>query len=236
MIAPVTTTSSLRRDRSAGVVAGVCAGIAKHTGIDISFVRIVFFALTFAGGIGLLAYVLLWAFVPEEGQPGRSLAIPQLGGRGGIEVGLGGGVLLLSLLLTLRALGVWWADALTWPAVLIAAGGALLWHEAGLQPSADDETVTGEEPAVGASRRGLGAALVVAAGLVFLGATGALSAARDVLLSVLVVAVVIGVIFGPWIVRLARSPTSGRSGSALRSAPRSRLTSMTPSFRRSPSC
>src|SRR4051794_9445844 len=164
MIAPVTTTSSLRRDRSAGVVAGVCAGIAKQTGIDISFVRIVFFALTFAGGIGLLAYVLLWAFVPEEGQPGRSLAIPQLGGRGGIEVGLGVGLLLLSLLLTLRALGVWWSDALTWPAVLIAAGGALLWHEAGLQPSADDETVVGEEPAIAASRKGLGAALVVAAG------------------------------------------------------------------------
>jgi signal transduction histidine kinase len=47
--------------------------------------------------------------------------------------------------------------------------------------------------------------------VVFLGATGALSAARNVLLSVLVVAVVLGVIFGPWIVRLARSLAEERA-------------------------
>src|SRR5204863_8063168 len=104
-----------------------------------------------------------------------------------------------------------WRDGLRWRVVRSAAGGALLWHEGGLPPAADDETVAGEEPAVAAWRRGLGAALVVAAGLVFLGATGALSAARDVLLSVLVVAVVIGVIFGPWIVRLARSLADERA-------------------------
>src|SRR5436190_2992950 len=183
MIGPVTTTTSLRRDRSAGVVAGVCAGIAKQTGIDISFVRIVFFALTFAGGIGLLAYVLLWAFVPEEGQPGRSLATPQLGGRGGIEVGLGVGLLLLSLLLTLRALGVWVADAVVWPVVLIAAGGALLWHQAGMRPDDDGSAAAEEEPAVVASRTGIGAVLVVAAGIAFLNAVGALSTARNMLLS-----------------------------------------------------
>jgi signal transduction histidine kinase len=57
----------------------------------------------------------------------------------------------------------------------------------------------------------LGVALVVAAGIAFLGATGSLSAARNVLLSVFVVAVVLGVIFGPWIVRLARSLTEERA-------------------------
>jgi DNA-binding NarL/FixJ family response regulator len=61
------------------------------------------------------------------------------------------------------------------------------------------------------SRSGLGIALVVAAGLVFLQATGALSAARDVVLAVLVVAVALGVIFAPLVVRLARSLTAERS-------------------------
>ena len=54
-------------------------------------------------------------------------------------------------------------------------------------------------------------ALVITAGLVFLQATGALTAARDVLLAVIVVVVVLGVIFAPWIVRLVRSLTAERA-------------------------
>ena len=61
------------------------------------------------------------------------------------------------------------------------------------------------------SRTGLGIALVIAAGLAFLQATGALSAARDVLLAAFVVAVVLGVIFAPWIVRLVRSLSAERA-------------------------
>src|SRR5204863_6873289 len=56
-----------------------------------------------------------------------------------------------------------------------------------------------------------GVALVVAAGIAFLAATGALSAARDVVLSVLVVAAVLAIIFAPWVVRLARSLTVERA-------------------------
>ena len=61
------------------------------------------------------------------------------------------------------------------------------------------------------SRTGVGVALVIAAGLAFLQATGALSAARDVLLAVFAVVVVLGVIFAPWIVRLVRSLASERA-------------------------
>jgi signal transduction histidine kinase len=138
--------------------------------------------------------------------------VPRLSGRGGIEVAVGAGLLLLSLLLALRALGVWWSDVLTWPVVLVAGGAALLWHETGGRTQAEDESdEPQEEPAVTASRTGLGVALVVAAGIAFLGATGALSAARDVLLAVLVVGVVLSVIFGPWIVRMGRSLAAERA-------------------------
>jgi signal transduction histidine kinase len=208
---------SLRRDRSNGVVAGVCAGIAKQAGVDVVLVRIVFVALAFAGGLGIVLYLLLWAFVPVEGAAGRSIALPRIHGRGAIEVGVGAGLLLLSVLLTLRGLGVWVADAIVWPGVLIAAGGALLWHQAGstaapAADAADEESAPDdEEPVVVASRTGIGVALVIAAGVAFLSAAGALSAARSVPLSVFVVAVVLGVIFGPWIVRLARSLTEERA-------------------------
>ena len=58
---------------------------------------------------------------------------------------------------------------------------------------------------------GVGVALVIAAGFVFLQATGALGAARDVLLALIAAVVVLGVIFAPWIVRLVRSLTRERS-------------------------
>jgi signal transduction histidine kinase len=61
------------------------------------------------------------------------------------------------------------------------------------------------------SRVGLGIALVIAAGFAFLQATGALSAARDVLLAVIAAVVVLGVIFAPWIVRLVRSLAAERA-------------------------
>jgi signal transduction histidine kinase len=54
-------------------------------------------------------------------------------------------------------------------------------------------------------------ALVIAAGFAFLQATGSLSAARDVLLATIAVAVVVGVIFAPWVVRLVRSLTAERA-------------------------
>ena len=47
------------------------------------------------------------------------------------------------------------------------------------------------------SRTSVGVALVIAAGLAFLQATGALSTARDVVLAVLVAVVALGVIFAP---------------------------------------
>ncbi|HEV2815326.1 MAG TPA: ATP-binding protein, partial [Solirubrobacteraceae bacterium] len=54
------------------------------------------------------------------------------------------------------------------------------------------------------SRTGVGIALVLAAAFVFLQVTGALGAARDAALGAIVVAVVLGVIFGPFLFRLAR--------------------------------
>ena len=61
------------------------------------------------------------------------------------------------------------------------------------------------------SRTSLGVALVIAAGLAFLQATGALSTARDVVLAVLVAVVVLGVIFAPFFLRLVRSLTAERA-------------------------
>ncbi len=62
-----------------------------------------------------------------------------------------------------------------------------------------------------AGRTGLGAALVVAGGLAFLWLNGALVAARDVLLAVVVVLVALTVILAPWWLRLVRGYTAERT-------------------------
>jgi signal transduction histidine kinase len=211
----------MRRDRSGGWIGGVCAGIARRYGIDPALVRLAFVVATAAGGFGIALYALGWLVIPAgEARPRRRLAT----GRGAIEVAFGTVLLLISALLALRELGVWFSDAIVWPLVLIAGGGVLIWRGSATAapPPAEAPTaplVRGKpgrrtemaRAAAAISRTGLGIALVIAAGFAFLQSTGALSAARDVILAVVAVVVVLGAIFAPWIVRLVRSLTEERA-------------------------
>ncbi len=53
------------------MIAGVCGGLAEYFGIDPTLVRIAAVVLALANGVGLLAYLVLWIVVPEEG--GRAM-------------------------------------------------------------------------------------------------------------------------------------------------------------------
>lgn len=55
----------LRRSRDDRIVAGVAAGLAEHFGIDTALVRIAFVVTTIWGGLGALAYFVLWLVLPE---------------------------------------------------------------------------------------------------------------------------------------------------------------------------
>jgi signal transduction histidine kinase len=207
---------TIRRDPERRLIAGVCAGLARYFGIDPLWPRIAFVVASAAGGFGLVVYMLAWAFMP--GESGVAPLRSRRGGRrASIEVGAGAGLLLLALLLAVRATGLWFSDAIVWPLVLVGAGAALLWRQSLTEapeppplPTADRGLRTARESAR-FSRTGLGIALVIAAGVVFLQATGSLSAARDVVLAVLVVAVGLSVIFAPLIARLIRSLSTERA-------------------------
>jgi signal transduction histidine kinase len=214
----------LRRDPTRRWLGGVCSGIAMRLGVDPALVRLAFVVATAAGGIGIALYALSWLVIPAGAGGGRR-RLPT--GRGAVEVALGTGLLLLSALLTFRALGIWFSDAIVWPLVLIASGGALIWRGSGtpaasspaaaaptaalLKPETEGRRLESGRTVAAISRTGIGIALVIAAGFAFLQASGALTAARDVLLAVVAVVVVLGVIFAPWIVRLVRSLTEERS-------------------------
>jgi phage shock protein PspC (stress-responsive transcriptional regulator) len=60
--------SQLRRSVADRKVAGVAGGLGRHLNIDPTILRVAFVVLAFFGGAGLLLYVALWLFVPEDGR------------------------------------------------------------------------------------------------------------------------------------------------------------------------
>jgi signal transduction histidine kinase len=100
-------------DRNADdrVIAGVCAGIARALGVDVTLVRLVFAVLALAAGAGILLYLALWAFSSAK-QPWWAWAL----------LFVAGCVLLQSIGVSTRAVaGI----------ALVAAGLLVTWRHGG---------------------------------------------------------------------------------------------------------
>ncbi len=63
-----TAVQRLRRSTEDRWLGGICGGIARLTGIESWVWRLAFTLLFLFWGAGLLIYVLLWIFVPEDGR------------------------------------------------------------------------------------------------------------------------------------------------------------------------
>ncbi|MGA4508994.1 PspC domain-containing protein [Propionibacteriaceae bacterium G1746] len=56
------------RRSSDKMIAGVCAAIARETGVDVGIIRIITaVAAVFTSGLVLVAYLIAWAVLPAEG-------------------------------------------------------------------------------------------------------------------------------------------------------------------------
>jgi phage shock protein PspC (stress-responsive transcriptional regulator) len=225
----------LRRDLDRKVVAGVCAGVARTLDVDPLILRVAVAVATVASGIGIPLYIGAWVLMPPD-SGGPPLAARLRAHPGSWQVAAGVGCLTLGALLTARELGIWWSDGIIWPFALAAAGGALVWRHVTSRPAAaglePEEHTPRErpvaEPAVaeagaaaepeerrrrlaGIYQGGFGVALVVGAALLFLQFNGALSGARDLVLSFVVVAVGLALILAPFWLRLARGLATERA-------------------------
>lgn len=60
----VTPRKRLYRNTDERIIAGVASGVAAYFGIDPLIIRLLFIALLFANGLGLLIYIVLWIAVP----------------------------------------------------------------------------------------------------------------------------------------------------------------------------
>jgi len=75
----LTAINALRRSQNDRWLGGVCAGIAKVTGVAAWLWRLSFALLVLCGGTGVLIYALMWIFVPVEtprSEPPTQLSAP----------------------------------------------------------------------------------------------------------------------------------------------------------------
>ncbi|MBN1197829.1 MAG: PspC domain-containing protein [Bacteroidales bacterium] len=56
----------LYRSQKDKVIGGVCGGLGNYLNIDPVLIRVAWAVLFFAGGMGLLAYILAWIIIPER--------------------------------------------------------------------------------------------------------------------------------------------------------------------------
>jgi phage shock protein PspC (stress-responsive transcriptional regulator) len=113
----------LTRSSTDKLVGGVAGGLGRYFGVDPILFRIAFVVLTFAGGVGALAYIGLLAFVPAD--DGSS----PFGKRR--ETNIVGAVLLGLLVVLLLGPGAFAFAPVLLVAAFLVLVGFMLWRAAG---------------------------------------------------------------------------------------------------------
>jgi phage shock protein PspC (stress-responsive transcriptional regulator) len=68
----------LYRSKTQRMLGGVCGGIGEHIDVDPTVIRLVWAVLTLLSvGIGIIAYIIAWIIVPEEGTVDDVTIIPK---------------------------------------------------------------------------------------------------------------------------------------------------------------
>jgi phage shock protein C len=126
------------------MIAGVCGGLARQLSIDSTWVRLIFVLLAFAGGSGLLIYIVLAIIMPSDagatvegtgpvGAYAPPLSPEEEEQRRRRQVEIVGLVLVVIGIIFLASnfgLFSWWRWSVLWPLVLILGGVFLIVRRA----------------------------------------------------------------------------------------------------------
>ncbi|MEO9140497.1 MAG: PspC domain-containing protein [Jatrophihabitans sp.] len=134
---PTAPPRVLRRSRNGRVGAGVAGGLGSYFGVDPVLFRVLFATSAFFGGAGILAYLLAWAAIPEEGTEHAPIDGWVTGLRRR-RVPLWVAIVIGSIVLWAAAFS-WWLPGPFFPAVaiavlLIAVYGRRQWQAEGTAP------------------------------------------------------------------------------------------------------
>jgi phage shock protein PspC (stress-responsive transcriptional regulator) len=108
------------------MLTGVAGGLGERLAVDPALVRAAFVVLATAGGVGVVAYLVLYALAADPPPPGSG-AGRQTGREPTATSAAALGLVVLGSLLLLRDLGLWFGNALVWPVALAAFGSAVVW-------------------------------------------------------------------------------------------------------------
>jgi signal transduction histidine kinase len=204
-------TPALRRYPDRGLLGGVGAGVAEHLGVKVLVVRLVMAMLLVAGGIGVAIYALAWALIPvapESQGAGRP--------RGAWREALLIVFVVAGALFGLRRAGLLLGDSFMLPLVLATCGLALVWRPTvtftGQRASGISPRMLLRRPGqVDRPRLVIGVLLVAFAAAALLHSLGVLGNLGKALGAVAIVGTMLGLLAGPWVVRLGRSLASERA-------------------------
>ncbi len=185
------------------VVAGVAGGVADRLGVQAGYVRAAFAAATFLWGLGIVVYVALWmaTFERVEDRPLRLVSTRQQAGLGLVFIGS---------LLAFRFFGWWPGDLVMVIVTALAFGMAVLSDFDWLARILDPEAVRPSK------QRVVVGTLLLLVGLgVLAGAASRLSGPGwapwgSVATAVVLTLIGVFMVFGPWLVGMARALTTER--------------------------
>ena len=195
-------------------MTGVAGGIGERLAIDPVVVRLTFVVLSLAGGVGLLVYVAA-ALVSRAPEPDAPPEPPRTSTTQAVAVGL----VVLGVMVLLREGGSWFGDRIVWPAAVAVLGSAVIWTRGDDANRARWSRLWSRLPRdVGALLSGSGArvravaggALVVAGVAAFVTSNSPTVGVGPAPLAVAASLLGLGVIAGPWIMRLARDVAEER--------------------------
>ena len=202
----------LRRRRDDRLVAGVAAGLAARTGIDVTVIRIGFVVASLLSLFGVAAYVVAWLLLPAEGADGN-IGSRALTDRRGIALAAGLGSLLCVLFFIASTVGAGWLGSLAWPLVISVVGITLIWRNAPADEQAVLHRLAGPVLGLAEGGRRSRSSLRIAAAVLLLAGRTPHALLQPVAGVVLVMAAIV-VGLGPWWLRIARDLVMERQARA----------------------
>ena len=209
VLEPADDDVRMRRRRTGRAVAGVAGGLADHLGVSVLWSRVAFALLAAFGGAGVVAYGLLWVFVPQsrlDAKPAEVSAKEKQQARGLLAMGIG---LAVGVGALSGMLNGWVAGGIG----VTLVGAALVWREADEQQrlrwkggakSSVFGAVVGSGGRTAAVRVLTGSVLVMTGIGVFLARSASLDQMQFALIAVLAALAGVAVLTVPFWLRLVR--------------------------------